>query len=73
MLKIQWVTLNKTVLRPYLEYASIKIAISVKQRHQILRYQKVMSCYDFWRCCEPLNEENLKQNFVSFGIKLKKL
>jgi hypothetical protein len=38
-----------------------------------LRYQNVMDCYDFWICCEPLNEENVKPNFVSFGVKLKKL
>jgi hypothetical protein len=38
-----------------------------------LRYQKVMNCYDFWICCEPLNEENFKINFVSFGVKLKRL
>ena len=38
-----------------------------------LRYQNVMDCYDFWICCEPLNEENLKPNFVSFGVKLKEL
>ena len=39
----------------------------------LLRYQKVMDCYDFWICCEPLNEENFKINFVSFGVKLKRL
>jgi hypothetical protein len=38
-----------------------------------LRYQKVMDCYDFWICCETLDEENSKTNFVSFGVKLKKL
>jgi hypothetical protein len=38
-----------------------------------LRYQKVMDCYDFWICCELLNEENFKTNFVSFKVKLKKL
>jgi hypothetical protein len=38
-----------------------------------LRYQKVMYCYDFWICCEALNEENFKTNFVSFGVKLRKL
>jgi hypothetical protein len=38
-----------------------------------LRYQKVTDYYDFWRCCEPLNEKNFKLNFVSFGVKLKKL
>jgi hypothetical protein len=37
------------------------------------RYQKVMDCYDFWICCGPLNEENFKPNFVSFGVKLKEL
>jgi hypothetical protein len=31
-----------------------------------LRYQKVMDCYDFWICCEALNEKNFKPNFVSF-------
>jgi hypothetical protein len=36
-----------------------------------LRYQKVMDCNDFWICCEPLNEENFKTNFVSFRVKLK--
>jgi hypothetical protein len=39
----------------------------------LLRYQKVMDCYDFWICCEYLNEENFKLNFVSFGVKLKQL
>jgi hypothetical protein len=39
----------------------------------LLRYQKVMDCYDFWICCEYLNEENFKPNFVSFGVKLKEL
>ena len=34
----------------------------------LLRYQKVMDCYDFWICCEPLNEENFKPNFVLFGL-----
>ena len=38
-----------------------------------LRYQKVMDCYNFCICCEPLNEENFKPNFVSFGVKLKEL
>jgi hypothetical protein len=38
-----------------------------------LRNKKVMDCYDFWICCEALNEENFKTNFVSFGVKLKKL
>jgi hypothetical protein len=38
-----------------------------------LRYQKVMDCYDFWLCCEALNEENFKPNFVLFGVKLKEL
>jgi hypothetical protein len=36
-------------------------------------YQKVMDCYDFWICCDPLNEENFKPNFVSFGVTLKEL
>ena len=40
---------------------------------RLLRYQKVMDCYDFWICCESLNEKNCKPNFVSFGIKLKEL
>ena len=39
----------------------------------LLRYQKVMDCYDFWICCEALNEENFKPNFVSSGVKLKEL
>jgi hypothetical protein len=39
----------------------------------LLRYQKVMNCYDFWICCEYLNNENFKTNFVSFGVKLKDL
>ena len=39
----------------------------------LLRYQKFMDCYDFWICCETLNEENFKPNFVSFGVKLKEL
>ena len=39
----------------------------------LLRHQKVMEFYDFWICCEPLNEKNFKTNFVSFGVKLKKL
>ena len=38
-----------------------------------LRYQKVMDYYDFWICCEPLNKKNFNSNFVSFGVKLKKL
>jgi hypothetical protein len=38
-----------------------------------LRYQKVMDCYDFWLCCEALNEENCKPNFMLFGVKLKEL
>jgi hypothetical protein len=38
-----------------------------------LRYQKVIDCYDFWICCETLDEENFKINFVSFEVKLKKL
>jgi hypothetical protein len=32
-----------------------------------------MDLYDIWICCEPLNEENFKPNFVSLGIKLKEL
>ena len=39
----------------------------------LLRYQKLMGCYDFWICCEPLNEKNFKPNFVSFRVKLKEL
>jgi hypothetical protein len=39
----------------------------------LLRYQTVMDCYDFWICCEALNEENFKPNFVSFEVKLKEL
>jgi hypothetical protein len=39
----------------------------------IFEVSKVMDCYDFWICCEALNEENLKTNFVSFGVKLRKL
>ena len=39
----------------------------------LLRYQKVMDCYDFWICCEPLNKKNFKSNFVLFGVKLKEL
>ena len=39
----------------------------------LLRYQNVMDCYDFWICCGPLNEKIFKTNFVSFGVKLKKL
>jgi hypothetical protein len=39
----------------------------------LLRYQNVKSCYNFWICCESLNEENFKTNFISFGIKLKEL
>ena len=39
---------------------------------RLLRYQKVMDFYDFWICCESLNEKNFKTNFVSFGIKLKR-
>jgi hypothetical protein len=39
----------------------------------LLRYQKVMGCYDFWVCCESLNEEDFMPNFVSFGVKLKKI
>jgi hypothetical protein len=37
----------------------------------LLRYQRLMDCYDFWICCELLNEENFKINFVSFEVKLK--
>ena len=37
----------------------------------LLKYQKVMDFYNFWICCEPLNEANFKINFVSFGVKLK--
>jgi hypothetical protein len=40
---------------------------------RLLRYQNVMSCYDFWICCEFLNEESFKTNFVSFVAKLKEL
>jgi hypothetical protein len=40
---------------------------------RLLRYQKVMDLYDFWIFCDPLNEENFKQNSVSFGVKLKEL
>ena len=40
---------------------------------EILRYQKVMDCYDLWICCEPLNEKNFKPNFISFGVELKEL
>jgi hypothetical protein len=39
----------------------------------LLCYQKFMDCYDFWICCESLNKENFKPNFVSFGVKLEKL
>jgi hypothetical protein len=39
----------------------------------LLRYKKVMGCYDFWICCAFLNEKNFKPNFVSFGVKLKEL
>jgi hypothetical protein len=39
----------------------------------LLRYQKVMDCFYFCICCEPLNEENFKSNFVSFGVKLEEL
>jgi hypothetical protein len=35
---------------------------------RILRYQKVMGCYDFWICCEPLNGKIFKSNFVSFDF-----
>ena len=37
----------------------------------LLRYQNVMGYYDFWICCESLNEKNFKTNFMSFGVKLK--
>jgi hypothetical protein len=37
------------------------------------RYQKVVDCYDFWICCEALNDENFNPNFVSFRVKLKEL
>jgi hypothetical protein len=40
---------------------------------RLLRYQEIMGCSDFWICCDYLNEENFKINFVSFGVKLKKL
>jgi hypothetical protein len=39
----------------------------------LLRYQKVMNCYDFLICCEYLNKEVFKTNFVSFGVELKKV
>jgi hypothetical protein len=39
----------------------------------LLRYQKIMDFYDFLICCETLNEENFKPNFVLFGVKLKML
>ena len=38
----------------------------------IFGVSKVMDCYD-WICCEALNKENFKPNFVSFGVKLKEL
>jgi hypothetical protein len=38
-----------------------------------LKYQKVMDFDDFWICCEALNDENFKLNFMLFGVKLKKL
>jgi hypothetical protein len=34
----------------------------------LLRYQKVMGCYDFWICCETSNGENFKPNFVHFEL-----
>jgi hypothetical protein len=34
----------------------------------LLRYYKVMGCYDFWVCCESLNEENFKPNFISLEL-----
>jgi hypothetical protein len=40
---------------------------------ELLRYQKVMGYYDFWICCDCLNGENFKPNFISFGVKLKDL
>ena len=39
----------------------------------LLRHQIVMNFYNYWICCEPLNEKNFKTNFVSFGVKLKEL
>jgi hypothetical protein len=39
----------------------------------IFEVSKVMDCYDFLLCCEALNEENFKPNFVLFGVKLKEL
>jgi hypothetical protein len=39
----------------------------------LLRHHNVMDFYDFWICCEPLNKENFRPNFVSFGVKLKEL
>jgi hypothetical protein len=38
-----------------------------------LKYQKNMGCYNFSIYCESLNKENFKSNFVSFGVKLKRL
>jgi hypothetical protein len=38
-----------------------------------LRYQKVMDFYNFLICCDPLNKENFKPNFMSFRVKLKEL
>jgi hypothetical protein len=30
----------------------------------LLRYQKVMGYYDFWICCESLNEKNFQAKFL---------
>jgi hypothetical protein len=30
----------------------------------LLRYEKVKGYYDFWICCESLNEKNCKRNFM---------
>jgi hypothetical protein len=40
---------------------------------RLLRYQKVMDCYVFFICCESLNKEIFKTNFMSFGVKSKKV
>jgi hypothetical protein len=34
-----------------------------------LRYQKVMDCYDFWICCEALDEKKISRQ-ISYHLEL---
>jgi hypothetical protein len=35
---------------------------------ELLRYQKVMGCYNFWIYCASSNGGTFKPNFVLFGV-----